>query len=224
MLNKIRKRIKGFILRKELRKKDVILKENVKIRKTSFEGNNLVGKNVDLEGSRIGVGSAIGENSELSKVKIGKFCSIGPNSNIALGKHPSHTFVTTHTFGFDNIDLGIGLKFLETSKFEGSSYACDKYYLNIGNDVWVGKNVTFLSGINIGDGAIVAAGAVVTKDVEPYSIVGGLPAKEMRKRFSEEEIEFLLDFKWWDRDIEWIKANVDSFEDIDKFIKKLKTI
>ncbi len=77
-----------------------------------------------------------------------------------------------------------------------------------GNDVWIGYGTTIMPGITIGDGAIIATKSVVTKDVEPYTIVGGNPAKSIRKRFSEEEINTLLDMQWWDWPIEKITENV----------------
>ena len=80
----------------------------------------------------------------------------------------------------------------------------------VGNDVWIGYNATIMAGVKIGDGAIIGANSTVTKDVEPYAIVGGNPAKLIRKRFSEDEIETLLKLKWWEKDIEWITANVKN--------------
>ena len=76
-----------------------------------------------------------------------------------------------------------------------------------------------ISGVHIGDGAIIAAGAVVTKDVPPYAIVAGVPAKVVRYRFEKEQIEVLEQIKWWNKDEEWILKNVDRFKDIDSFIK-----
>jgi virginiamycin A acetyltransferase len=80
----------------------------------------------------------------------------------------------------------------------------------IGNDVWIGYGATIMAGVTIGDGAIIATKAVVTKDVAPYSIVGGNPAKEIRKRFSEEKIKQLLDLCWWDWPIEKITEQVQN--------------
>ena len=94
--------------------------------------------------------------------------------------------------------------------------------VKIGNDVWIGFNVTIQSGVTIGDGAIVGTNALVTKDVEPYAIVGGTPAKVIRYRFDEETINKLLEIKWWDWDLEKIHENRDLLNDqnIDKFLEK----
>ena len=80
-----------------------------------------------------------------------------------------------------------------------------------------------MQGVTIGDGAIIAAGAIVTKDVPPYSIVGGIPAKEIRKRFDSETIQLLIDFKWWDRPLEWIEEHAEQFENIDIFRELIRT-
>jgi len=89
----------------------------------------------------------------------------------------------------------------------------------IGNDVWIGTNAIIMDDITIGDGAIIGAGTIVTKDVKPYSIVVGNPAKHLRFRFEEDEINFLLEFKWWDKDLTWIEENYTKFHDIKSFVK-----
>jgi serine acetyltransferase len=86
----------------------------------------------------------------------------------------------------------------------------------IGNDVWIGANVTILDGIRIGDGAIVATNALVTKNVPPYAILGGVPAKQLKKRFTDEQIGFLLKLKWWDKREEWISEHAKYFNSIDE--------
>ena len=82
----------------------------------------------------------------------------------------------------------------------------------IGNDVWIGYEAVILSGVTIGDGAIIGTRALVTKDIPPYTIVGGIPAKPIRKRFTEKEISILLDKKWWDWPKEKIARNIDRIQ------------
>ena len=96
-----------------------------------------------------------------------------------------------------------------------------KISIIIGNDVWIGANVKIMADVKIGDGAIIAAGAVITRNVEPYGIYGGVPAKLIRYRFDREDIEYLLKLKWWDKDEIWIKTNAHLFNNIKSFIKEL---
>ncbi len=100
---------------------------------------------------------------------------------------------------------------------ENKSYP-QKGDIHIGNDVWIGYNATIMAGVTIGDGAIIATNSTVIQDVEPYSIVGGNLAREIKKRFSEETISRLLELKWWDWDIERITKNVQHLtgNEIDK--------
>lgn len=92
--------------------------------------------------------------------------------------------------------------------------------VNIGNDVWIGQNVVILPGVTIHDGAVLAAGAVVTHDVPPYTIVGGVPAKTIKKRYSDEIVDKLLRIRWWDWLDEQIKENLELFYQPDVFLKK----
>lgn len=112
--------------------------------------------------------------------------------------------------------------FYSTSKQCGVTFATDNVFkeylkpLKIGNDVWIQQDVFICGGVEISDGAIVLAGAVVTKDVPPYAIVGGVPAKVIRFRYDNETIQFLLRIKWWNNDIEWFKKNWRLMNDIEK--------
>lgn len=172
---------------------------------------------VYINNCTIGKCTYIASSSKVQYCEIGRFCSIGPEVKIGLGKHPTSKFVSTFpAFYSPNFKIAF-IKSGNNSIFQefGS--------IKIGNDVWIGARVLILDGITIGDGAIIGAGAVVTKDVEPYSIVVGIPAKKVRKRFSEDQISFLLKFRWWDKDDEWFKAHSYLFDDIDKFVKSLKT-
>lgn len=134
--------------------------------------------------------SYIGGNSIIQYAKIGKFCSIGPEVRIGLGKHPIH-LKSTHP-GFyvtDSSYYGI------TPEYHNPEPEYEK--ITIGNDVWIGCRAMILDGVTIGDGAIIAAGAVVTKDVPPYAIVGGVPARIIKYRFKPEKIRELLESEWW---------------------------
>ena len=137
-------------------------------------------------------GSAIPSDAK-SPVYIGKFCSIAPNVNIGPIEHP--------------------LKYSSTYPMSTFGFLPEQEYLpvKIGNDVWIGINAVILKGVTIGDGAVIASGAVVTKDVLPYTIVGGVPAKIIRFRFSEEIISELLRIKWWNWNTEKIKRNKNFF-------------
>ncbi|MDR1760873.1 MAG: CatB-related O-acetyltransferase, partial [Bacteroidales bacterium] len=110
----------------------------------------------------------------------------------------------------------------ELDKAHVASAWDNKGNIVIGNDVWIGYEALIMAGVHIGDGAIIGARAVVTKDVPPYTIVGGIPAKEIRKRFDKETIDFLLHLQWWNWSIEKIKQNIPYISNAD--IEKLKSI
>lgn len=188
-------------------------------RNTSFEGQNVINNYTSFSGC-IGYGSYIGSHSNLHNTKIGRFCSIASKVTTISAQHPTHTFVSTHPVFFSLLKQN-GTTFVRRQKFNEFAIvdSKEKWDVIIGNDVWIGTDVKIMGGVTIGDGAIIAAGAVVTKDVESYSIVGGIPAKLIRKRFTDEQIEYLLNYRWWDKSIEWIKEHADIYDDIEKFIK-----
>lgn len=210
--------------------KNQTIGKNAKISFSSFlEGKNSIGENCKFTASRLGFGSYISDNSNLKNVRIGKYCSIGPNVVTIHGTHPTKNFVSTHP-AFFSTDLHFRPSYTTSQLFKEEADRInhnEPYTTAIGNDVWIGASVNILEGIKIGDGCIIASCALVNKDVPPYSIVGGLPAKLIRKRFEQEEIEFLLTFKWWEQPEKWIKTNATLFTDIKKFmetaIKKSKS-
>lgn len=186
---------------------------------TFLEGYNLLGEGARLTSCYVGLGSNVG-NTQLVNVKIGRFCSIAPNLNIVFGTHPTERFVSTHP-AFYSIHQKNIVSFVNKQKFVESQTTSTGYAVQIGNDVWIGKNVTIKAGVTIGDGAIIGANALVIKDVEPYSINVGVPTRVIKHRFSPEQISFLLDFKWWGKDITWIRRNADLFDDVERFIENL---
>lgn len=184
-----------------------------------FEGYNAVGVNTKLKNTYLGVGSYVGRNNELNSVKIGKFCSVGSFIINTTGRHPASLFTSTHPAFFSK-GKAAGFSFVKENKFKELIYNNDNYLVSIGNDVWIGDRVTILDGVKIGDGAIIGSNALVTKDVAPYTINVGVPAKPIRKRFEEEDIKYLLDLKWWDKDLSWIKENAELFENIENLKNK----
>ena len=189
--------------------------------KSRFEGNNFIGPNSSFEGT-MGYGSYIASNSSLS-AEIGRYVSIAGSVNTVNGFHPSSTFVSTHPSFYSKRTL-VDLSFSDSDKFEELRFANKEQKLSvaIGNDVWIGFGATILAGVTIGDGAIVAAGAVVVKDVEPYSIVGGVPAQIIKKRFSDNQISLLTKLRWWERGEDWIRSHCDDFENIERFLENFQ--
>jgi len=148
------------------------------------------------------------------KLRIGKFCMVASDVTFIMnGANHLSDAVSTYPFAVFEGDW--------TDAMEGKAYPT-KGDTVIGNDVWIGYGATIMPGVSVGDGAIIATKSVVTKDVEPYSIVGGNPAKEIRKRFTEREIEELLEIRWWDWPIEKITRHVQKLTS--KNIKGLKDL
>ncbi|MDD3304287.1 MAG: DapH/DapD/GlmU-related protein [Clostridia bacterium] len=181
--------------------KDVVLGKNVIIGKKVKIGNNVV----------------IGENSYInyetiidSNSKIGKFCSIAPQVYIGPGNHPL-SYVSTHPFLYDT-------NWSEKLKCNVQKHEEISKDTMIGNDVWIGTRAIILAGVNVSDGSIVAAGAVVTKDIPPYSIVAGIPAKVIGYRFEEEIIDKIKEIKWWDWPEEKLRKNYNNFFKIDDML------
>ena len=177
------------------------------------------GKNVNVYPScviagncEIGDYSTINRNTFIRDTKIGKYVSIAPECVINPENHNIHDSISTYGL----IYQFLGIKATEKYRLEHKN---DKQVV-IGNDVWVGIRAIIMSGITIGDGAVIAANAVVTKDVPPYTIVGGVPAKLLKKRFNEAIIKKIEKIHWWNWEASKIKKNILLFYDIEKFIKK----
>lgn len=216
----MKKQIKKLIIKTKNKGKSIFFDKNSDATTNSiFEGNNYIGRNSTFNGY-MGKGSYIGANSHISG-KIGRFCSVSDNVNVVNGLHPVKDFVSTHP-AFYSTKSTVELSFVSETKFEEFAYADEekKYPVVMGNDVWAGFGATILAGVKIGDGAVIAAGALVTKDVPPYAIVGGVPAKVIRYRFTEEQISRLLKLNLWEKDFECLKSHIEDMDNIEKFLEK----
>lgn len=193
-------------------------------RDTVFEGANMTQRKSACPGCFMGYGSYIGTNTKLSNTYVGRWCCIAADVSIIFGNHPSNYVSTHNSFCFnDGYLVGYNSKEHYFSQEQMVPYADAeaKRYCVIGNDVWIGQGAKLKCGVKIGDGAIVGAYAVVTKDVPPYAIVGGVPAKLIRYRFDGEDIKWLQELRWWDKDNTWLEKYGKNFYDIAELRKQL---
>lgn len=188
---------------------------------SNVKHNSLLGDNVflsdrySIQESEIGSFTSISANSRISLTTIGKYCSIGPNFISGWGIHPTDGISTCPIFY--STQHSTGKTYSETKKID------ERKRINIGNDVWIGSNCVILDGVSIGNGCIIAAGAVVTKDVSDYAIVGGVPAKIIKYRFNDEIIRELQKIKWWDFEGDNLKDVEKYFFNVNEFVKKYKS-
>jgi acetyltransferase-like isoleucine patch superfamily enzyme len=190
--------------------KHLLIANGVRLYDCRFGTRNKVYEDAELIDITLGDCSYIGPRSRLTHVTLGKFSCIAPDVIIGLGEHPSRNFVSTHP-AFFSPNGQAGFTFVNRTYFK------EYETCNIGNDVWIGARAIVLDGVTIGNGAIIGAGAVVTKDVPPYAIVGGVPAKILRYRFEANEIEHLQQYRWWDKDFDWLIENHQKFDDVKNF-------
>lgn len=175
--------------------------------------NSVIGEGCRLGGPVFIAGSTIGDHTyvevgcRISATDVGRFCSIAPNAMIGLAEHPLDGFVSTHPLLYRHIP-SLGYDLVERDHHREMART------RIGNDVWIGANACVRGGLTIGDGAVIGAGAVVTRDVAPYTVCAGVPARQLRTRFSPDVIEFLLEFRWWERDLEWLRQHVAEMHDV----------
>lgn len=212
----MKKMIKRILLILKFHRKVIFGKKATATLTTNFEGCNKIDDGSKFQGT-MGYGSYIAKNSSISG-KIGRFCSIGSHVRVIVGMHPVD-FVSTHPMFYSKLKQN-GHAFVDEQKYDDFRYSLGNYCVVIGNDVWIGDSVSIMSGVTIGDGAIVGTGAVVTKDVEPYSIVGGVPAKVIKYRFDSDTIEKFIDISWWEWELEAIKEKANEFSNIEKFLSK----
>jgi len=169
--------------------------------KTTFTKSTLIGRFVKIKDSKIGKYSRVNSGAKIAYTDIGNFSGISFGSRVGVGGHPTQMVSTSLIFHKRNIIKDEWAKEINFTKGR----------VEIGNDVWVGMHAMILTGVKIGDGAIIAAGSVVTKDVPSYAIVGGVPAKIIKYRFEPEVINKLLEIKWWDLSDEEISNKIEFF-------------
>lgn len=175
--------------------------------KTKLGYNSRVLSNCVLNNSELGSFSYVGKNCLIQNTIIGKYCSIANNVSIGLGKHPTKHFTTSPLFYKRNNTFKINLvdKDLEFSEYKKTI---------VENDVWIGYGAIVMDGIKISNGAIIGAGSIVTKDIPPYAIAVGIPAKIIKYRFDNNKIDKLIKSSWWDNDPYEIKKTIKHLNNL----------
>ena len=182
----------------------------------SFEKPSKLNAQSSAVNATMGRYSYCGYGSKLFNCKIGRFCSVSDNVCIGLASHPMEWVSTSPAFHFGRGSIPKDLA--------AHNYQSDPPLTVIGNDVWIGQGALIKPGITIGDGAVIAMGSVVTKDVPPYAVVGGNPAKIIKMRFSEELIQRLLASKWWDLPPEKLKEYAPDIQDPERFLERIEKL
>ena len=180
--------------------KEVVVSDTAKVDSSELKYYSRLKDYVELRSTVLGEYSSVSQFSVINKSIIGKFCSIGHGSYIGLWEHD--TDVSTHPFSLYPHSGGFVNEYIDYKK--------DTINTVIANDVWIGAGAIVKKGVTIGNGAIVGAGSVVTKDVKPYSVVVGNPAKHLKYRFSKKEINWLENIKWWDFKRDFLKIIIDE--------------
>ena len=196
VIKKINNKLKKLFFLKKKKSENLSFEELVELGEISnFHGNNRV-RNIN-----IGKHSYVSFNSIIYHTEIGNYCSVGPNVVIGYGDHPTQ-MISTSPYIYLNNSL------FNSEEINGF---LDPHFkkVKIENDVWIGANVFIKNGVRIGNGAIIGAGSVVLKDVNDYEIVGGVPSRLIRKRFNESIIDLLLEIKWWELDLEFLKQHTN---------------
>lgn len=185
--------------------------------RSTMEPHSVLFKNSILLESTLGRYSYVQAESVICNTQVGDFCSIAGNVHIGLARHPTNMVSTSPVLS----DYGLGV----LPKYFTKNSLPNEFVLPrtiIGADVWIGQGAMIKAGIIVGVGSIVGAGAIVTKDVAPYSIVAGIPAYEIKKRFDESTCKKLIDSQWWEFDDERLKKYAPFFCQPEEFLEVLE--
>ncbi|MFL0247334.1 CatB-related O-acetyltransferase [Candidatus Clostridium stratigraminis] len=196
-----------YIISKIIKKMHLRAIKNSDVDKTSS-----IAAGTQFVDSKMGRHSFCGYDCIITNTNIGSFCSISGNCEIGGASHSIEWVSTSPVFNENRDQI--------KKKYSYHQYNTSKH-TEIGNDVWIGSKVLIKSGVSIGNGAVVGMGSVVTKDIPPYEIWAGNPAKLIRKRFNEDTINKLLETKWWDFNDEKLCKYAQYFDDVAKFIEEV---
>ena len=194
-----------------------------KVRYAQIEPFVRIGENCNVQSSSIGSYSYLGDNCNIPQTKIGKFCSIATGANLAAGNHPSD-YISTSPYTYSTIRWSFAAKCFYDREFAYINES-ERCLCEIGHDVWIGTGALLVASgrpLRIGNGAVIAAGAVVTKDVPAYAVVAGCPARVVRYRFNESIVERLEQFQWWNQNPTWLKENCHMFSDVESFLEHVE--
>lgn len=205
----------------ECRTKSIMKQGSYLNKGSALAGRNYIGKDTCLSNVQVGFGSYVNSGCDISNTRIGRYTSIGARVTTELGSHPiDGKHVAMHP-AFYSKAAAQGFCYAEENTYDEMKYLDEgsRIQVIIGNDVWIGNNVSILEGVTVGDGAVVAAGSVVTKDVEPYGIYAGIPARKIRNRFPDDKVKSLLNLKWWDKSEDELRklTREGRFDDIERF-------
>jgi acetyltransferase-like isoleucine patch superfamily enzyme len=192
-------------------------------RETTFEGRNRVAAESRLHQSRLGLASYVGPRCRLNNAIIGRFTCIGPEVQTVNGAHPTSEFASLHP-SFYSTRKQAGFTFASRDLYPefGTRRYQEDYSIEIGSDAWIGHGARLMQGVRIGHGAVVAAGSLVTRDVPPYTIVAGVPARPLRQRFTEPTVQRLLATSWWQLDFDEIARLAPCFSSPEALLQNLE--
>jgi acetyltransferase-like isoleucine patch superfamily enzyme len=195
--------------------KSIQIEYMAELASVQFAGTNKVYKYARLRDVRMGCFSYVSRGTQVYNAQVGSFTCIGPEVIIGPGEHPVRGYVSSHP------------AFYSTLAQAGTTFS-DRDYVEeiprtlIGHNVWIGARAVVRAGVRIGDGAVIAAGAVVVKDVEAYTVVGGVPANFIRNRFDEEVKREVIASEWWNWPTEKLNKHAASFRSESKFLELVR--